>query len=194
MPMIARTALTSLATLALCGTSVAGDNLVFNGGFEQGFAGWSVPPNAPPPQGALFFVSTNGTAHEGTNYANLSSWNLQYVWQVLPGTVAGTEYELEFWARNPTSLPPGFGHLLRIRWEGQFVASPLIGGPEGPTWTRYSYLLNSNFSGSLLEFGQAAFPGEVHIDTISVRQVPAPSALALLALGGTVALRRRRRA
>ncbi|MBX3404761.1 MAG: PEP-CTERM sorting domain-containing protein [Phycisphaeraceae bacterium] len=152
-----------------------------------------MPPNAPPPQGALFFVSTSGNAQEGSNFAHLSSWNLQFISQVLPDTVAGTDYELEFWLRRPGPFPP-FSAPFRVRWEGQFVFNQLVGGEQLLDWTRFTVPLHSNFSGSLLEFGQSVFPDEWHIDTISVRQVPAPSALPLLALGGAAALRRRRRA
>ncbi|MBX3407800.1 MAG: PEP-CTERM sorting domain-containing protein [Phycisphaeraceae bacterium] len=190
MRWIARWGLAVLTTLMTAGTSWAGVNLVFNGGFEQGFAGWSVPPNAPPPQGALFFVSTSGNAHEGSNFAHLSSWNLQFISQVLPGTVAGTEYELEFWARYPGSV---FGSSLIVRWEGQVAQAIPIGAGQHDDWSRFSVPLTAQFGGSLLEFGQAVFPGEIHIDTISVRQVPAPSAMPLLALGGLAAFRRRRR-
>ncbi|MBX3405867.1 MAG: hypothetical protein KF869_03795 [Phycisphaeraceae bacterium] len=175
------------------GDASAGDNLVNNGGFEQGFAGWNVPPNAPPgnPNAANFQTPTD-SPHSGLRYAQLSSTPLLFISQGVQGTVPGTDYELEFWVRNPTSLPPGFGHSLTIRWEGVVVANPLIGGPDGVNWTMFTIPLTSNFSGSFLEFGQTAFPGELHIDTISVRQVPAPSAISILAVGGFVVLRRRR--
>ncbi|MBX3402742.1 MAG: hypothetical protein KF699_04930 [Phycisphaeraceae bacterium] len=194
MRKIARSGMACVATLALCGPSAAGDNLVFNGGFEQGFAGWSVPPNAPPgPNGAFFSAPSNSTAHSGSRYAVLSSVQLQFISQFLPGTVAGTDYELEFWLRMPgPNTPPPLP--FRVRWEGQFVFNELVGGtPEILDWTRFTVPLHSNFSGSLLEFGQNLFPGEWHIDTISVRQVPAPSAAPMLALGGVVAFRRRQR-
>lgn len=185
--------LAALATVAASGGASAGVNLVFNGGFETGnFSGWTVPPPAPPPQGSNFQVDGDG-GHTGQHYAQLSSWNLAFMSQFLPDTVAGADYELEFWARLPGSFPPGIGYSISIRWEGQFVAAEFVGGPDGANWTHYSVPLTASFAGSFLEFGQASFPGEIHIDSISVRQVPVPSAVPLMALGGVVAFRRTRR-
>ncbi|MBX3404600.1 MAG: hypothetical protein KF699_14405, partial [Phycisphaeraceae bacterium] len=166
MRNVALSGLAVLTTFVTAGTSWAGVNLVFNGGFEQGFAGWSVPPNAPPgPNGAFFSAPSNSTAHSGSRYAVLSSAQLQFISQFLPGTVAGTDYELEFWARDPGTIIPA---TLVVRWEGQPVFHPQVGGVGQQGWTYYSTILTSNFSGSLLEFGQNVFPGEIHIDTISV--------------------------
>ncbi len=106
--------------------------------------------------------------------------------QVLP-TVAGTDYELSFWLRVPDLL---LGHAFTVRWEGQSVFTQFV--PQVP-WTRFSLPLHSNITGSFLQFGQSAFPGEYHIDDISVVQVPAPSPAALLGVAGLLALRRKRR-
>lgn len=82
---------------------------------------------------------------------------------------------------------------MAVRWEGQHVLWQQTDGPLSGSWQQSLVPLTARLSGSLLEFGQNAFPGEVHIDTISVRPVPAPSALPLVALGGLAALRRSRR-
>jgi uncharacterized protein (TIGR03382 family) len=117
----------------------------------------------------------------------MSSSNLQFISQVLP-TQAGQDYELSFWVRSPTALP---NSPLTVRWEGQFALS--MPGPfQALPWTQYTIPLHANITGSFLEFGQAVFPGEWHIDDISVVPVPAPSAAPLLLLGSAVALRRRR--
>lgn len=186
-----RAGLAVLATLVSTGVTSGGVNLVFNGGFEQGFLGWTVPPNMPPgPNGALFFVSTSGNAHEGTNFARLSSTQLLYISQFQPDTVPGTDYELEFWLRL---APSGAAAPFTVRWEGQVVFQQFVIDSPSNDWARFTVPVTSNFVGSNLEFGQAFFPGEFHIDSISVRQVPAPSALPLMALGGLAAVRRGRR-
>ena len=184
----------AMSSFAVAGAdALAGDNLVFNGGFEQGFAGWGVPPNAPPgPNGANFQTPTDNP-HSGLRYAQLSSTQFLYVWQVLPGTVAGTEYELEFWVRLPQTIPPGFGPSLAVRWEGQHVLWQQIDGPLSGSWQQFVVPLTASFSGSLLEFGQNAFPGEVHIDTISVIAVPGPCTAGLLAFAAAASAARRSR-
>ena len=53
--------------------------------------------------------------------------------------------------------------------------------------------LHSNISGSSLEFGQNDFPGEFHIDDISVVIVPGPGGAAIFAAAGIFAMRRGRR-
>ena len=104
-------------------------------------------------------------------------------------TTSGTDYELSFWLRGPTL----FSELFTIRWEGQIVFNEPVNNPNHPQWRHFTLPLHANITGSFLEFGQSFFPGEFHIDDISVVQVPAPSAAPLLGMAGVVAMRRRRR-
>ncbi len=178
----------AVCVASVMGQSASAGSLVFNGGFETGdFAGWSVPPNAPPPNGVNFQVRT-GSAQSGTRYAVLSSFSQQYISQTLP-TQAGQDYLLSFWLRWDFGMA---GELLTVRWEGQSVLV-VPGTIQGAPWTQFTLPLHANITGSFLEFGQNAFPGEFHIDTVSVVPVPAPSAAPLLLLGSAVALRRKRR-
>ena len=168
-------------------TPARAQELVFNGGFETGnFLGWNVPPNAPPPNGALFRIGTGG-AHSGSHYAGISSASQQYISQTLP-TQAGQDYLLSFWLRWDFGMQ---NERVTVRWEGQPVLH-VQGTLDAAPWTHFMFPLHSNITGSFLEFGQNAFPGEFHIDDISVTPVPAPSAAPLLLLGSAVALRRRR--
>jgi len=179
---------TALCFATVMGQSASAGNLVFNGGFETGtFLGWNVPPNAPLPDAALFRIGT-GDAHTGNHFAGIGSASLQFISQTMP-TQAGQDYDLTFWLRRTPNVPGGFA----VRWEGNYVFLEILGGPETLAWHQFTIPLHANINGSFLEFGQAFFPGEFHIDTISVVPVPTPSAAPLLLMGGAVAMRRRRR-
>jgi len=84
------------------------------------------------------------------------------------------------------------GEHVNVRWEGQSIL--VIPGTLQPiAWSQYTVPLHASITGSFLEFGQTAFPGEFHIDDIFVVPVPTPSAAPLLLMGGAVAHSRRRR-
>ncbi len=184
-----RTSRSSVAAVVLFAASPAlAGELVFNGGFQSGFSGWSVPPNVPN-QSHFVVSSQQGGGPNSSHYAVMSSTNQQFISQVLP-TQAGQNYELSFWLR--WTSPLSSAEQVTVRWEGQ----PVLHIPatfQPVPWTRYSVPLHANITGSFLEFGQAVFPGEFHIDDISVVPIPTPSAAPLLLLGSAVALRRRRR-
>jgi len=176
----------ALTATAVGVCSAQAGELVVNGGFETGaFFPWIAPPNVP---NQSVFRIAGTTAHSGDHYAKLASSTLLFVNQFLP-TTAGQDYELSFWLRKPINTPSQF----YIRWEGSLVYSQSTMLPDGSNWHRLSLPLHSNFSGSLLEFGQDIFPAEYHLDDVSVVPAPAPSAAALLLTGGAAAALRRRR-
>ncbi len=189
MKNLSCTIATGVCLTAVIGQPASAGNLVFNGGFETGnFSGWNVP--APMSMQNQFTVNQLGEPHSGTYYAQLSSSSLQFVSQTLP-TQAGQDYELNFWVRSELPAP---NETFTVRWEGQVVFAEFVAG-EGPIpWTRFIVPLHANITGSFLEFGQTTFPGEFHIDTISVVPIPSPCAAAVMVMaGGVAAMRRRRR-
>ncbi len=178
-----------LATLGAA-ASATNAELVVNGGFESGaFAPWFAPPNVPLGQpDPQYFQIGNNAAHGGVFFAIMSSTQTRFMSQVLP-TTAGSDYELSFWVRRTSASPDTF----LVKWEGAVVWGQFMSGSNYFEWRNITVSLHSNITGSLLEFGQDYFPGEFHLDDVSVIPVPAPSAAAVLLMGGAAAAMRRRR-
>jgi len=187
MPVVAngRQVLLGLVFISVA-TAGAHAEIVVNGGFETGqFFPWNAPPSVP--NQSVFRVSGGG-GHTGEYYAKLASTQLRFISQVLP-TEAGGDYELSFWLRRPSNFPA----LFRVRWEGQTVFNHITALPDGANWHQFTVPLHANITGSLLEFGQMDFPGEFHIDDISVVQVPGPGGAVVFAAAGVIVMGRRRR-
>ncbi|MBX3402297.1 MAG: hypothetical protein KF699_02685 [Phycisphaeraceae bacterium] len=107
-------------------------------------------------------------------------------------TTAGTDYELTFWLRRPTNAPAA----LFVRWEGQVINFGYPGIlPDNTNWWPFTVPLRAIITGSYLEIGQNDFPGEFHLDDVSVVVVPGPGAgtVLLAAAAGVFATQRRRR-
>jgi hypothetical protein len=185
-----------LIAVAACwlAPAVVNAEIVENGGFETGsFFPWLVPPFIPPQQPNPQYFVVGGIAgvgggHTSDRYAVMSSTQLRFINQLLP-TEAGQDYELSFWLRRPSNFPSQF----TVRWEGMTVFSQNGVLPDSTNWHQFTVPLHATFNGSLLEFGQATFPLEFHMDDVSVVAVPEPGAAAVFVLGGVVAARRRRR-
>lgn len=180
----------SAALGCLAAPAVVNAEIVENGGFETGsFFPWLVPPTVFPPQpNPQYFTIVAGGGHTGSRYAVMSSTQLRFINQLL-STEAGQDYELSFWLRRPINAPAQF----TVRWEGTAVFSLNDVLPDSTSWHQFTVPLHATFNGSLLEFGQATFPAEFHMDDVSVVAVPAPGAAAVFVLGGLVAIAQRRR-
>jgi uncharacterized protein (TIGR03437 family) len=85
-------------------SSASGPNLISNGGFEQGLSGWYLFVDADGQAGATAAIDSS-VAAEGNNSALIAvtspdsaNWNVNLSQGSLPFT-AGTNYQLQFWAR-----------------------------------------------------------------------------------------------
>lgn len=172
------------STLALLASSATFGDLVTNGSFETGdFSGWTVE-NAPVGSSVVVY---NDSTPFGTHYASFAGSGGQYdsISQLL-ATTAGTEYTVTLWVNN---LGIENDSLL-IQWEGVTALNltPLGTGLE--SWEMISFNVFATGNGSLLSIGGFDSQAAIGLDAISVAQVPAPGAAAILM---ATALRRSRR-
>jgi hypothetical protein len=168
--------------------SEIGPNLVSNGGFESGLAGWS----ATGFQLQDFDFGVDGAlAHTGSNsFKGGAIESLGFLSQVMT-TVPGTAYNIDLWLASDGF----FENEFRVLWNGQVVYDKTDIFPQGFTQIVIDPMATGAFS--TLSFGFRDDSGFLHIDEVSVRAVaaiPEPSQVALIAVGlGFLARAARRR-
>lgn len=112
-----------------------------------------------------------------------------YVGEGMPSLAAG-------WDRREYTIPFPVGGALPAGWGGSGAEDPVTFEPILPPGRTYANVLASIDEVRVTTFQPGFFYGfrvlEVGVDNIQVSVVPAPGALAVLALGGLVAGRRRR--
>ena len=177
---------------ALSASMAAHANLITNGGFETGdFSGWttSIDPvwdgvdTLAPQAGtyAAFFGNPDGTSTISQTLA----------------TVAGTTYSVEFWLMAEAD-PFGAAapNSFLFQWNGWAVGPTLVNtGPFG--YTEFQYFITASSPSTTLAFSFSNTPAFWDFDSVDVTAVvPEPTSLALVlgALGGLMAVKRRRAA
>jgi MYXO-CTERM domain-containing protein len=164
---------------ALARSAHAGGNFVANGGFEQGFTGWTVTHAS---SGSFIAIFT-GVGHSGTNFVQFLAFGTDFdrISQPLP-TSAGGQYLLDFWLRS-------FQDTFEVGWNGATIFQHGADANPNP-WTEFQIPIAATGGPTTLEFrGRGSF----FLDDVSVTTVPAPGAGAgaMLGLAG-IAMRRRR--
>ena len=154
-----------------------GPNLVSNGGFELGLAGWSTSGF----QLQDYDFGVDGSfAHAGSNsFKGGAIESLGFLSQGLT-TVAGTAYNIDLWLASDGF----FENEFRVLWNGQVVYDKTNIFPQGFAQIVIDPIASGAFS--MLSFGFRDDSGFLHIDDVSVRAVaaiPEPSQLALIAVG-----------
>ena len=163
----------------MAGPARAADNLVANGGFENGFAGWTRWG-----RNAELITLDSGLAHSGTNSARIQhGQNALYFNSPLR---PGQAYELCFAYRlageNPAGqVALGFfkpGGALRSAGAQNFkLAPPASGGAT--EWTEFRQVFLPTAITSSCQFSFMAGDGStLWIDDVSLRAVPRPAELA----------------
>ena len=157
------------------GTEI-GPNLVSNGGFESGLAGWSTSGF----QVLDFDFGVDSVAHSGSSsFKGGAIESLGFLSQSL-ATVPGTAYNIDLWLASDGF----FENEFRVLWNGQPVYDKTDLFPQGFTQIVIDPMATDVFS--TLSFGFRDDSGFLRIDDVSVRAVaavPEPSQWALIAVG-----------
>ena len=170
--------LTCLAPF-IAGSSRAAENLVPNGGFESGFAGWTRWG-----QNSALITLDTGLAHSGTNSARIQhGHNALYFSRALN---PGQAYELRFayclTGGNPSGqVALGFfkaGGTLRSAGAQNFkLGLPASAGATA--WTEFSQVFLPTAITASCQFSFTAGDGStLWLDDVSLRMVPRPAELA----------------
>ncbi len=211
-----RYALVAFALLAIAGfgaDSASAGNIVLNGGFEDpvvtngakwdiftpGIPGWSISrgPSIEVHRGVNGWLASEGMQYleldtdiDGPGGPLHGEDASTAIYQDLT-TLPGVWYDLEF-AFSPR--PGVVDNVLEVWWGGSLIdtISASGAGKSNTQWTYYSYQVQATGSTTRLEFGDSSVSDSFGTFLDDVRVVPEPTSIALLAVAGTVALRRRR--
>lgn len=203
---------------ALSLASLANANLLSNGNFETGEAGWNFGPvNAVvDPDFAVSDSLTGGRTQAGSALFQPNQDAVSGVISRSIDLVSGATYLLEFYLKGaPSLLSFKFGGVAFDNLFDPFSEEELV-DPTDPTnsaktgWTYYSAAVNNGGTGTLLEFtfsgsvGDQAWLDDVSLDCSSDAcrsntgggNVPEPGSLMLVgaALAGLGIVRRRKKA
>ena len=171
----------AMFALTLSPPSIRAGNIVFNPGFELGFAGWTVNNNLSP-----WFIDSFG--HSGSSDIEnvcggsscLDPVNGAFFYQDLP-TIAGATYNLSFWAFFEAGTP-GQIDEIKVTWGG--VTALDIVNPAVPDDTYFQYSASNLLATSnttRLEFFGREDPDLQGLTDISVT-APEPSTLLLISV------------
>tara|TARA_R110000782_G_scaffold102483_10_gene189599 strand:- start:10869 stop:11480 length:612 start_codon:yes stop_codon:yes gene_type:complete len=192
---------------AVAGSATAGLELTTNGGFETGdTTGWSY---FATPASSFGVDSTSPFAGNfNGNLVNNTDGSAAVIKQANMGigqVNAGDEITISFWAKNINGVGGvNFAEFFSEIDGGGTSSAQILGGAPlfaSPTdWTFYQFttFAGPDVSGGVtLQFTATTgaiigSTSQLLIDNVSVTVIPAPGAMALLGLGGLVAIRRRR--
>lgn len=179
------------------GTVYNMNNTMFNTAMERVTAyGQSNEIDVMDPSAIYGLPPVDGTYKLGLHRRSNGAGTDAFAFDIVGSIVAGTTYNIEFWAQAVTDFSIGlspveigisaspleFGTLA-------FTSGPLIAGD----WRRYSGNFVAPVNGAYLTV--SVFDGEetwAHVDHFTLTVIPAPAACVVLVVGGLFSTRRRR--
>jgi MYXO-CTERM domain-containing protein len=173
--------------------STASGNIVTNGGFTNGFNGWTMWGTAAPGGGGLAYLGSIGGDPMGGGGLTVAQFDCPGpggMYQDL-STVAGEEYTVSFGLRKVTGS--GNTNSFSLDFGSQTVMS-LVNSPTIDPIAYYSFDMTATGSTERLQFNfqSAGFAWTVAAISVTPVPVPAPGAIALIGLAGLAGGRRRR--
>ncbi len=173
--------------------STASGNIVTNGGFTNGFNGWTMWGTAAPGGGGLAYLGSIGGDPMGGGGLTVAQFDCPGpggMYQDL-STVAGEEYTVSFGLRKVTGS--GNTNSFSLDFGSQTVMS-LVNSPTINPIAYYSFDMTATGSTTRLQFNfqSTTFTWTVAAISVTPVPVPAPGAIALIGLAGLAGGRRRR--
>lgn len=178
----------ALLALTCAPSANAQFNLITNGGFEDGFSGYTLTP------GTFSFAGQNATfAQSGIGYANLERTGAIGTLSQTITTVIGQTYSISFFVANDSGVAPN-SFAASFGTSGAAAQFSVTNAPAfGYTFVTFNTVATT--TSSTLQFNFRHDDDFFRLDSVSV--VPEPSTNALLLLSGAgiigmVQYRRRR--
>lgn len=165
--------------LTLDARSDAANNLVVNGGFESGFAGW---------QGTYGVLDASGYAFEGSHVGVIIDVGSSSVDEPIYQTIATTPGSFYFFN---FSLLSGYGRIGEYPDPGNAPVNVFFGdqylgvfsNPSTSAWQSYQFELQADSTSTTISFVDHSDMHWQLLDGVSVVATPEPGSLALLGLG-----------
>lgn len=194
--LVALAALSPLIGAGICSAAPIGPNLLTNGSFEDGFAGWTEHTSLI--EQVHDASGTFGTPPDGSNYLFISrsttytGWTSSVSRTTEPLTV-GEEYTVSGYYKNWGEIPT-LNVTLRVGSED------VVNLPVTSTQGQWVYVEGSFVATSVTPTFQIRIVGSqtaqlnLGIDGLAIHAVPEPASLGVLGGGALMLMARRRRA
>jgi len=177
-------ALCALAFSAFTFTPAANaQNLIVNGGFEDGFASWTLTP------GTFSFAGNDPMfAQSGNGFANLESTGSIASLSQSFATVVGQTYSISFFLANDSGVTPNFFAAFFNGTQGYSTTNATVFG-----YTQIQFNAVATTTSSTLQFQFRHDDDFFRLDTVTVIPEPSTNALMILSAAGLLGVVQYRR-